>query len=139
MSNSEKLNWLVTTQKEALAGMERDGGVYDKVLDFMETLDEDILTLSSGYAPEDPKADILGRRIVKEGTVKDAQHRGGAYIYIDLIEWRGIPVVVDQSTETIISISAKDKDCFEAEVSKIIAEDGVESLYYNDVNHDRWI
>jgi len=94
MSDSKKLNWLVTTRKASIGEMYRDGSVFDKILDFIETLDEDILTLSSGYAPEDPKAYILGRRIAKEGVVKDAQH-GGGYIYIDLMEWRGIPTVVD--------------------------------------------
>lgn len=139
MSNKQVLNWKKENKAEVLGCFDKkDGSVYDKVQDFIEALDGDeMMTFSSGYDPIDPKASILGKRIVKEGEVQDSQH-GGGYIHADLVEWREMLVFVDQSTETIIDISIKDAERFEAEVAKIIKEDGEESLFYSPENDDRW-
>lgn len=132
------LNWIKVTKVDMLKDLERNGTAYDKIIDYIEALDSEIMTFSSGYEPEDEKACILGKRIVKEGEIVDSQH-GGGYLYADLVRWRGILVFVDQSTETIIDISIKDAEKFEGEVQKIIDEEGEESLFYSPENHDKWI
>lgn len=132
------LNWKKENKTEVLKSLAGAHSPCDKIADYVRALaGDEIMTFSSGYDPEDPKASILGKRIVKEGTVKDSQH-GGGYIHADLVEWRGILVFVDQSTETIIDISAKDAERFEAEVAKIIESDGVESLFYSKENNKKW-